>query len=115
METRSKGAHHAEELLTLYLKGPNSDRLVSPFPTGCRLVECTVKNEKVTIVLSNELANLTGYDLTLACACLTLTASSLYPECAVQIRAESELLDGMTDITMTSEDLLLIDNTVSGK
>lgn len=110
-ETRNKGTYTAEELLTVYLKGPNSDKLISPFPSGCRLVRCIQDSTTITIVLSNELSTLVGYDLTLACACLTLTARSIYPEYTVKIRAESALLDGMTEITMAPEDLLLIDNT----
>lgn len=112
-EKRSKNESDALVLLTEYLKGPASKQLISPFPDGCRLLSCDQNENVLQITVSNEFATLTGYDLTLACACLTLTARSVFPVTTVEIRAESELLDGKSVITMNPEDLLLIDSSNS--
>lgn len=98
-------------LLQLYLNGPASEELYSPFPRGTKLVSWERSDSTLTVILTNEFATLTGMDLTLACASLTMTCLSLTDAKSVQIQAESENLDGKTSIIMNRNDLVLTDGS----
>ena len=96
-------------LLERYLSGPTSEGLVSPFPAGTKLKAWELSGNMLTLTLSNEIAQLSGMDLTLACACLTVTCLELTDAEAVQIRAESATFGSKASITMTRNDLVLLD------
>lgn len=100
-----------QALLSLYLQGPIDASLVSPFPAELQIISVEEADSKISIVVSNELASLTGLDLTIACACLSMTVMELLPCDSVQISAESALLDKHRAITMTQDLLVLIDDT----
>jgi germination protein M len=104
-----------EEQLALYLQGPISAELRSPFPEGSRLVGISQENGTVYVTLSPEITLLTGVDLTMACGCLTLTILSLTEAQQVQIRSVSGLLDGQRSITMDKNTLLLLDGAGKGE
>ena len=61
------------------------------------------------IVLSDFFSALTGMDLTLACACLTLTACELTGAKGITVSTETTLLDGNRSVSMTVEEVLLLD------
>ena len=98
-------------LLTLYVQGPIDEALVSPFPTGLRIVSVSENDSGVSIVVSNEMASLTGLDLTIACTCLYMTVVESSSYDSVQISAESVLLDEHEVITMMQDLLILTDET----
>lgn len=101
-------------LLNQYFKGPKSEYLTSPFPSNLTVVNCQINEETITLELSAELSQLTGIDLTTACACITQTCLTMYPECnKVQITTGSSLLDGMRWITMTRDTMMLMDNSTA--
>lgn len=60
-------------LIELYLKGPETDALRSPFPTGVSVKSITVNDLTVDLRLDETFAQLSDIDMTAACACLTLT------------------------------------------
>lgn len=97
-------------LLSLYLKGPESEGLVSPFPADLSVVSVQHDNSHVHIVLSDHLANLTGLDLSIACTCLSMTVLELYDCDAVEISAEHKLLDEQKSIVFTADILILSDD-----
>jgi len=66
-----------EYLLRLYLDGPVSEDLRTPFPEGTRLVNFQQNGHTLTIRLSEEYALLENMELTLAAACLSKTCFSL--------------------------------------
>jgi len=68
-------------LLSMYLRGPQTATLRSPFPVGCRLEDIRAEDDTLNIRLSSEFASLDGTELTLACAGLAKTCFSI-SECA---------------------------------
>lgn len=103
------GMEDPAEILSLYLKGPQSDGLNRTFPKGVTLVSFTAEDKTAVIVLSDFFSALTGMDLTLACACLTLTVCELTGAEGITVTTETTLLDGNRSISMTTADILLLD------
>lgn len=97
-------------VLNTYLAGPENDELVSPFPNGTVVKDITHKNSIFSITLSDQFSELTGYDLSVACACLTLTVSEFVDAKLVQISAENTKLGGNQRISMNTDRILLIDS-----
>ena len=100
-------------LLTLYLQGPHSEELVSPFPTGLRVVSAYADSERVLIVFSDAIDSLTGLDLTIACSCLALTVFDSNECDYIEIAAETKPLDEQESIVITRDSLVLADDTYS--
>ena len=98
-------------VLEAYFSTPDTESFRSPFPDHTQLIKWEENGTMLCITLSDELAQMTGIELSLACACLTRTCLELWQYDAVQIRAETQLLDGRPSITMNAENLLLIDDT----
>ena len=94
-------------LLSLYLAGPLSEELSSPFPAGLRVID--VKRQTrlnlVRVTLSGELDTLSESQRTLALACLTLTCLEMSGEESVVIAWDDEL------VTMDRSCLTLFDNS----
>ena len=95
--------------LTLYFLGPQSEALKNPFPSGLSVISVNVGAKAVFVVLSDLFAELSGLELTTACACLTMTLSGLTGLETVQIRAQTQPLNGNNAITMRVSDLLFLD------
>lgn len=95
-----------EGVLQLYLEGPASGKLYSPFPSGTTLI--TVHNSKdvTSVILSDDISRLSGVELMLACACLASTIMEISQSEAVQIRAETAFLNNQEFIEFTSQSLL---------
>lgn len=98
--------------LEVYLNGPTSSDLVSPFPDGTKLISIQFGNNKAEILLSQEFSQLGGIELSLACASLAKTCFTLTQATELEIRAEKSLLDGTECITLTPTSLLLTDNSI---
>lgn len=97
-------------LLNCYLEDPGTEETYSPFPIGTSVVAVHFDQDTVELTLTDEFAQLSGFDLTLACACMTQTVLDLTGAETVRIRAETEQLDGRPAITMRRENLVLTDN-----
>ena len=100
-----------EYLLQEYLAGPISEGLAHTFSNGTTLVHYVCDSTKATLTLSSHIANLSGMDLTIACACLTLTVMELLDVETVEIRAEDALLNDAEAIIMDRESLLFLDDS----
>ncbi len=98
-------------LLTAYLNGPESYELYSPFSRSTALKSFAIQNDTAYVQLSPSFGSLSGLDLTLACACITLTVLELADVQKVVISAANTVLDGNSQITMTRENLLLLDDS----
>lgn len=94
-------------LLSIYLRGPNSEDLRSPFPAGCTLESVRADGDTLFVVLSAEFAGLENLELTLACASLAKTCFSLSGLQKVRIEAKSE--ERGIAITLEEANLLLAD------
>ena len=99
-------APDAAALLGLYLQGPLDDTLDSPFPAGTKLVSLHREGSTLTLELSRPFSSLQGLDLSLACACLSLTAIKLTGVENVTIRCDQ------INVTMDRDTLLLIDTSL---
>lgn len=100
--------YHA--ILTKYLEGPQSSEFANPFPTGTKIVSITVDQQIASIVLSDNFSDLTGIELTLACACLSLTTERITGCAQVQLSAEKALLDSKKSITINTNELSFTDS-----
>lgn len=112
-ELREAAGHedNVPYLLSLYLKGPKSGNLNRTFPKGVTLISFEADEYSANIVLSDFFSVLTGQDLSLACACLTLTVSGLTGVHELTVRTESTLLDGNESITMNRSHIVLFDDS----
>ena len=97
----------AEALVERLLTAPAEDALRSPFPAGTSLQKLTVAGGRATVDLSEQYARLSGIDLSVADACLTLTLTQLDGVYAVRITADGRELPYRTTQLMTAADALL--------
>ena len=96
-------------LLDLYLHGPLDKNFQTPFPVGTALRSLTVEGTHANVVLSRSFAKQSGIDLSLSCACLTLTVMDLTGAETVTISVQGEQLDGKDSITLDRSNLILTD------
>lgn len=97
-------------LIDQYLKGPTDEVLQRTFPTGISVVDLKIEGRSATLMLSDFFSTLSGLDLTLACACLTLTVCELTGTEQLTVRTQTTLLDGNKSITMAVKDIVLLDD-----
>ena len=67
----------AEDMMSALLAGPRDGELLSPFPPGTRLLDCSLESGTLRLDLSAEYGTLTGVDLTLADYCIAMTVGQL--------------------------------------
>ena len=79
-------------LLRLYLTGPLSENLSSPFPDDVQLSSARTGQNKVTVNLTGDPSSLSESQKTMACACLTLTCLELTEEESVMIFWGEEII-----------------------
>lgn len=97
------------QLLNVYFAGPSSEKYRSPFPANLKAVSYSVLGSAVILELSSEFAQLSGVDLTIACACIAGTILSMTELDRVQISAADTPLDGQASIIMNRGNVLLLD------
>lgn len=100
-----------EHLLKEYLKGPLSDGLTNFIPQNTKLVKFSLDDDSARVLLSDGFARLSGLDLTVTCACITLTVIGLTNVKTVQISTQNVPLNNQPHITMNEDCLMLLDNT----
>ena len=97
-------------MLNLYLKGPiNQITYRMPFQYNTQVVSISRDTMMLDITLTRGFATYTGLDLTVACACITMTCLELTDVEVVRIRAKDSTLDGAEFIEMSAKSLLLVD------
>lgn len=98
-------------LLNEYFKGPNRADLASPFPKNLTVTSLEITGDILVLELSREFGQLSGLNLTIACACITQTCFALNSRLSrVQISAVDTQLDGSKWITMTRSSMILLDD-----
>jgi len=97
----------ATALLTALLDAPENAALRSPFPAGTSLQKLTIAGGRATVDLSEQYARLSGIDLSVADACLTLTLTQLDGVYAVHITANGRELPYRETQLLTAADALL--------
>lgn len=98
------------DILNTYLRGPVDNQTYSmPFQYNTRVQSLSVKDGILDITLTRGFATYTGLPLTIACACITMTALELTNVETVRIRAHNTSLDGAEYIEMNAATILLLD------
>lgn len=95
-----------------YFAGPDNETLVSPFPKGTALVSCTQEDGVLALDLTENFAELSGVDLSLALTCISLTFSQLDDVELVEVSVGDNLMDGQEQIRLSQEQVLLADNSL---
>lgn len=101
------GEDTAAELAELVLSRPETLGLASPVPSGTRLLSCQREEGQLRLDFSEQYGGLSGVELTVANACLTLTLCQLEGVEEVYVTVEGEPLPYQTLRTMGVDDVLL--------
>ena len=96
-----------EEILPLYFKGPLSDALRSPFPQGLACTHAELDGGVLTLHLNEAYGTLSGVELSLAAACLTMTLTQIAFVDSVRVQTPSALLTAQSGQTFTPEQFVL--------
>lgn len=97
----------AEMLVRHLLVEPENPELHTPFPAGTSLQKLSVAGGRATVDLSRSYARLSGVDLSVADACVTLTLTQLPGIYAVRITANGRELPYRRTQLLTAADALL--------
>lgn len=97
------------ELLNLYLQGPVSESLRSPFPRQITVTRYASTANTAIVELSNEFSHLVGIDLTVACACIARTLFDLTDLDRVQLSATDAQLEGQAYLSWERDDIHYMD------
>lgn len=105
-ETRDLSGHMRDlrYMVSLYLTGPLEEGLKNTFSRSTILISVTQTGSTVEIEISDQSPYLTDAELSLACACLTLTCMDFTPCDSVSITV------GPQTITMDADSILLFDS-----
>lgn len=101
-----------DAILRSYLSGPQSPGLESPFPRDTEILSWKSIGTSLHLNFSDTFAQLSGVDLTLACACIAKTCLELTDATIIRIRANGALLNGSTYVVMDEENLNLMDDSL---
>ena len=93
-------------MLKLYLEGPISQELYSPFPQGTALESISYAGKQLFILMNESYATLDNVDYTIACICIASTCFALTDAASVTIKTT------YTSITLTP-DMMVLDDTVT--
>ena len=99
-------------LLSLYFQGPVATGMDRTFPYGTQPISLQIQDNRAYITTTSHFANLKGIDLSIACACITMTLIELTGVSSVEIKADRSLLNDAESIIMDKETLLLLDDAV---
>lgn len=97
------------DLVAALLDGPDSPGLSSPFPEGVRLLSWALEEGVLHLDLSEQYGGLSGVNLTVADACLTLTLCQVEGVEAVYVTVEGREIPYRPSQALTPEELLLSD------
>ena len=115
-EAREGAGFHGNlsAFLHAYLRGPSSPDLEGTIPSDVYLVSWEMDNDMVIITFSSQFSTLSGLKLTTACSALLLTVHDYIGMDTICVRAKGEKLDGKDSITLSIDDVVLIDTADFG-
>ena len=102
------------EILKLYLRGPVSDGLRSPFPEGMALEALSLEDGILYLTFNEDYAALSGVSLTRANACLVHTLSQFPAVEGVRLQTTGSMLTEQLTQVLTAADYVLEDQTAVG-
>lgn len=114
-ETRDLGAEtlSVEEILALYLKGPEGETLQSPFPQDLALESAELRDGVLTLTFNEAYASLSGVQLTLANACLVYTMTQFSSVESVFLQTTGAMLTDQLSVPLRPEGFLLEDDSAA--
>ena len=101
-----------DSVLLTYLEGPTTEDLESPFPRDTEMLDWKRIGTSLHINFSKPFSQLSGIDLTLACACIAKTCMDVTDAQIIRIRADGALLNGSTYIVMDEESIRVLDDSL---
>ncbi len=104
------GFSDVSDLMEAYLAGPTDPSLVSLIPRQTQLLDIQEQADLLTVTFSQQLAALSGPELSLCCCALAKTLMEYTAVDAVRLQAENALLDGKSAIVVHAGDMLLYDD-----
>lgn len=99
-------------LLEEYFAGPVTSQLESPFPRDTKLLDWNMSGTNLQLSLSQEFAQLSGVDLTIACGCILRTFTELTQAKSIRIHADGALLNGSAYLHLNQDSLHLADDSL---
>lgn len=103
----SQGQETIPGLMELLLEQPRSPELTTPFPSGLQLLDWQLQEGVLHLDLSDQYYSLSGINLTLADACLTLTLCQLEEVDSVYVTVEGHELPYRAIQQLSAENILL--------
>lgn len=101
-----------DTLLQTYFDGPTGEELESPFPRDTALLSWSMTGTTLNLNLSQTFAELSGVDLTIACACICRTFTELTGAETILIQADGAPLGGGTSIKISGDMLSMADDSI---
>ena len=101
-----------DAILALYFRGPESRELENLIPADCPVPQWERNADELHLHFTQELAALSGVELTLAASCLTRTFLELTGCKRLVLTAEGQRLNGETSMVLTLDDLSLRDDSL---
>lgn len=95
------------DLLKALFRDPSAQNLTSPFPEGVRLLSWELEDGCLHLDVSEQYGSLTGVDLTIADACLTLTLCQVQGVESIYVTVEGSEIPYRPIQQLTPSDVLL--------
>ncbi len=110
-EIREAAGHRndLQYLLALYLQGPNDDQLKRPFPIGSKILEISVEDGNLLIVMNSVSSRFREMDVTVSCACMAKTCLVLADVDTVTVESYGPDNRVLFSRTFTKDNLILED------
>lgn len=105
--------NNPDAMMDAYFAGPESNNLASPFPRDTRVLRWEMDDGVLKLTMNEAFAQLSGVELSLACACATRTFLGLLPIEAVSFQVEDGLLGGEKSILMSNENIRVHDDSLN--
>ena len=99
-------------LLEMYLKGPISDHLKSPFPHNVSITQLTQNGDSFYVIFSEEFSELSGLEQTLARACFAKTIIEYTHVESIQFSYEGNATGGRQTVTIKPDSFLFSSETI---
>lgn len=99
-------------LMEVYLQGPVSSELTSPFPKDLQLIETQILPGEITLTFDDSLASLSSVGLRVAAGCIARTLWEYGGYETVILKAQTQPLDGYDQLVLYPEELVLRDHSV---
>ena len=110
-EVREGASYHGNlaSFLRAYLLGPASSDLQRFIPADVQLISCQVDGDTVSLIMSNQMTQLSGVALSMACSALLLTVNGYSGAQTLRLSVEDGQLDGKNEIVLSVDDIVLMD------